>query len=152
MKPPLPCERGDSFELGAFLSGAALEPAGIGEPGVWFWVDVDADGRLVGSVGLELAGKDALIRGLAVSPGLRGNGRGTELARFALTEASAQGATRAWCVGRASGFSERLGFAPVGTSEATDILADTHLVRSLAASGLLRYETAWSRPLPAPPA
>ena len=48
------------------------------------WVDLDADGRLVGSVGLELAGKDALIRGLAVARRLRGNGRGTELAQFAL--------------------------------------------------------------------
>jgi N-acetylglutamate synthase-like GNAT family acetyltransferase len=149
MRPPLPVSRGDAFELTEFLRAADLTVDGIGEPEVQLWVDLDPDGRIVGSTGFELDGQHALLRSVAVHPSLRGTGRGTELAQFALDRAASLGATRGWLFSRRSGpFWQKLGFEPADITELAVALASTHQVRAFAASGQLRYETAWSRPLP----
>jgi N-acetylglutamate synthase-like GNAT family acetyltransferase len=149
MRPPLPFWRGDAFELSEFLRSADLTVSGIGEPEIRLWVDVDSDGHIVGSTGFELDGESALLRSVAVHQSLRGTGRGTELARFALDQATSFGATRAWLFSRRSGpFWQKLGFRPAGIADLAAALADTHQVRLFAASGQLRYESAWSRPLP----
>jgi N-acetylglutamate synthase-like GNAT family acetyltransferase len=149
MKPPLPAVRGDTFELAEFLRGVDLTTSGIGEAGVRLWIDLDGDGRVVGSTGFELEGSDALLRSVAVASTLRGTGRGTELARFALDRAGELGATRAWLFSRRSGpFWQGLGFERADITELAAALASTHQVRAFAASGQLRYETAWSRQLP----
>jgi N-acetylglutamate synthase-like GNAT family acetyltransferase len=136
------------FELAAFLRAADLTVAGVGEPGVNLWVDLDPDGRIVGSAGFELEGQHALVRSVAVSPTRRGTGRGTDLARFALDRAAETGATRAWLFSRRSGpFWQGLGFEPAETTELAAALASTHQVAAFAGSGQLRVETAWSRPL-----
>ena len=151
MRPPLEFSRGDAFELGEFLRAAGLSAAGIGEPGLALWIDLDPDGRIVGSTGFELVGRDALLRSVAVGRSLRSRGRGSELVEFALAEAGHLGAERAWALTRRTGpFWEALGFAATEGPDLAERLADTHLVRSLVASGLLRYETAWSRPLTVP--
>jgi N-acetylglutamate synthase-like GNAT family acetyltransferase len=148
MKAPLPFSRGDAFELAQFLNSADLSTAGVGEPDVALWIDLDSDGRIVGSVGLEFAGRHALVRGIAVAATLRGNGRGRELVGFAFDQARARGADTAWLLTRrAAGFCARLGFAGVDVAELADALPDSHRVRALRESGLLRYETAWSRSL-----
>ena len=82
MRPPLPVSRGDAFDLTVFLRAADLTVNGIGEPEVRVWIDLDPDGRILGSTGFELDGEDALLRSVAVHPSVRGNGRGTELGRF----------------------------------------------------------------------
>jgi N-acetylglutamate synthase-like GNAT family acetyltransferase len=149
MRLPLAARTADAFELTEFLRAADLTTSGIGEPDLHLWIDLDADGRIVASTGFELAGHDALLRSLAVAPSLRGSGRGTELAQFSLDRASAAGATRAWLFSRRSGpFWKKLGFEPADIAELADALAPTHQVRAFAASGQLKYETAWSRPLP----
>jgi N-acetylglutamate synthase-like GNAT family acetyltransferase len=149
MRAPLHAESADAFELTEFLRAADLTTNGIGEPGVHLWVDLDTDGRIVATTGFELVGQDALLRSVAVAPVLRGHGRGTELAQFALDEACAAGATRAWLFSRRSGpFWKKLDFEPADGAELARALATTHQVQAFAASGQLRYETAWSRPLP----
>jgi N-acetylglutamate synthase-like GNAT family acetyltransferase len=149
MRPPLHAKSADAFELTEFLRAADLTTSGIGEPGVRLWVDLDPDGRIVASTGFELEGHDALLRSVAVASSLRGHGRGTELAQFALDEAHSAGATRAWLFSRRSGpFWTNLGFRPADGAELAAVLASTHQVRAFAASGQLRYEAAWSRPLP----
>jgi N-acetylglutamate synthase-like GNAT family acetyltransferase len=149
MSAPLPFAHGDAFELTEFLRSADLMASGVGEPDVRLWVDLDADGRIVASTGFELRGQDALLRCLAVHPSLRGAGRGTELARFAIEQAEALGAQRAWVLSRRwAPFWASVGFEPAHTAELATALADTHQVRALTESRLLRYETAWSRPLP----
>jgi N-acetylglutamate synthase-like GNAT family acetyltransferase len=149
MRPPLPAESADAFELSEFLRAADLTTSGIGEPRVRLWVDLDSDGRIVASTGFELDGHNALLRSVAVASSLRGHGRGTELARFALDEAYSAGATRAWLFSRRSGpFWKRLGFRSADCAELAAALASTYQVQAFAASGQLRYETAWSRPLP----
>jgi N-acetylglutamate synthase-like GNAT family acetyltransferase len=148
MRPPLPFARGDAFEFSEFLRSADLTVTGIGEPDLHLWADFDADGRILGSTGFELAGQDALLRSVAVHASLRGAGRGTELANFALNQAAALGATRAWLFSRRSGpFWQALGFESADITELAEVLASTHQVRSFAASGQLGYETAWSRSL-----
>jgi N-acetylglutamate synthase-like GNAT family acetyltransferase len=149
MRQPLPAERADAFELIEFLRAADLTTNGIGEPGVYLWVDLDMDGRIVGASGFELEGHNALMRSVAVATSLRGQGRGTELARFALDEAHAAGATRAWLFSRRSGpFWKSLGFEAADSADLAAALATTHQVQAFAASGQLKYEAAWSRPLP----
>jgi len=149
MKAPLPFSRGDRFELTEFLKASDLTTSGIGEPGVRLWIDVDSDGRIVGSTGYESVGTSGLLRSVAVAPPLRGEGRGTELARFALSEMASLDVRRVWLFSRRSGpFWEGLGFEPADIDELADVMADTHQVRAFAASGQLRYETAWSRTLP----
>ena len=149
MRPPLPVSRGDAFELSEFLLAADLNVDGIGEPDVHLWVDLDPDGRIVGSTGFELDGQDALLRSVAVHSSLRGIGRGTELAQFALDRAATMGATRAWLFSRRSGpFWQKLDFEAADITELAQAVASTHQVRAFATSGQLRYATAWSRPLP----
>jgi N-acetylglutamate synthase-like GNAT family acetyltransferase len=149
MREPVPFSPGDAFELSEFLGSADLTASGIGEPGTQLWIDLDADGRIVGSTGFELAGAHVLLRSVCVHPSLRGTGRGTELARFALDTATSLGARHAWLFSRRSGpFWQKLGFQSADITELAEALAATHQVRSFAASGRLRYETAWSRPLP----
>jgi N-acetylglutamate synthase-like GNAT family acetyltransferase len=149
MRRPLPVSRGDAFELKEFLLAADLSVDGIGEPEVHVWVDLDADGRIVGSTGFELDGQDALLRGIAVHSTLADTGRRIELARFALDRATSIGATRAWLLGRRAGaLWQQLGFEPANIADLEEALASTHPVRSLAASSQLAYQTAWSRPLP----
>ncbi len=149
MPSPFPAARGDAFEITEFLRAAGLTVSGIGDPDVYLWIDLDVDGRIVGSTGFELSGADALLRSVAVHASLRGTGRGTELARYALEQAASLGATRAWLFSRRSGpFWQKIGFVPAEISELALALAATHQVRAFAASGQLYYETAWSRALP----
>jgi GNAT superfamily N-acetyltransferase len=152
MRPPLPFSRGDAFELTEFLRSAGLSTAGVGDPGLALWVDLDPDGRIVGSVGLEVKGRHALVRAIAVATPLRGRGRGTELVEFALDVARERRVDTVWLMtARSPGFCARLGFAAAEVTELADAVPDSHQVRSLSASGLLRYETAWSRAV-GPPA
>jgi N-acetylglutamate synthase-like GNAT family acetyltransferase len=149
MRPPLPVSRGDAFELAEFLSAMDLTTSGVGESDLRAWVDLDVDGRIVASTGFELQGEHALLRSVAVHPSLRRTGRGSELARFALDHASAEGARRAWLFSRRSGpFWESLGFEPAAIGDLAAALPDSHQVRAFAETGRLRYETAWSRSLP----
>jgi N-acetylglutamate synthase-like GNAT family acetyltransferase len=149
MRAPLPVSRGDAFELTEFLRAADLTVSDIGEPDLYLWTDLDVDGRIVGSTGFELDGQDALLRSVAIHPSLQRLGRGTELARFSLDQATALGARRAWLFSRRSGpFWQSLGFQSADITELAAALASTHQVRAFAESGQLRYETAWSRPLP----
>ena len=98
------CEPEDVEALTRFLSEVDLTLSGLDAPTVRLWVDRDADGRIVGSTGYEMSedGRHALIRSVAVSPSQRARGRGSDLARFALAQAAAEGATHAWLFSRRS--------------------------------------------------
>ena len=140
----------DVDALRAFLRDVDLTLAGLDEPAVSIWVERDAEGRIVGSTGFELSGdgRDALIRSVAVAPDSRSAGAGTRLARYAIEQAQARGATRAWLFSRRSGpFWEQLGFARADRYELAAALPDAHQVRLFLQSGQLDREVAWSRSL-----
>jgi N-acetylglutamate synthase-like GNAT family acetyltransferase len=140
----------DVEDLREFLDTSDLTLAGLDAPGVRLWIERDPDGSIVGSTGYESSpdGEQALIRSVAVSPGMRSAGRGSQLAMFALSDAARSGAARAWLFSRRSGpFWQRLGFEPAAREELAVALAETHQVRLFIESGQLAREVAWSRPL-----
>jgi N-acetylglutamate synthase-like GNAT family acetyltransferase len=143
-------EAADVSALTAFLHAVDLTVSGLDAPSVRLWIEVDERGTIVGSTGYELSadGGHALIRSVAVSPGLRSGGRGGDLARFALGRAAAEGARTAWLFSRRSGpFWEGLGFATARGHELASVLAGTHQVEQFRATGQLEREVAWSRRL-----
>lgn len=140
----------DVDEVHAFLSACDLTVAGLSDPGVRLWTVRDAAGTVVGTTGYETGpdGRHALLRSVAVGPTLRGSGRGAALARFAMTEASAAGARRAWLFSRRSGpFWQGLGFAAADRQELATVLAGTAQVELFRSTGQLAREVAWSRSL-----
>ncbi len=75
----------------AFLAELGWPVADVGAPNQSFIVARDGD-ALVGCVGLEMFGKAALLRSLAVSPSRQGKGIGKALFQRAMAEALARGA------------------------------------------------------------
>ena len=90
----------------------------------------------------------ALIRSVAVAASHRSAGRGAELARFAMDQAAAAGATTAWLFSRRSGpFWQRLGFEPAEREDLAAALSGTHQVALFRETGQLEREVAWTRAL-----
>ena len=142
------CHPGDVEALTAFLREVDLTLSGLDAPGVRLWLERDEAGAIIGSTGYEISGDGhhALIRSVAIRPGQRSRGRGTALARFALTRAAEEGAGTAWLFSRRSGpFWQSLGFEPADRDELAAVLADTHQVRLFQRTGQLGREVAWSR-------
>lgn len=145
-----PVSLNDVEALRGFLREVDLTLAGLDEPAVNIWLERDADSEIVGSTGFELSndGKHALIRSVAVAPRHRAAGAGSRLARYAMDQAYAMGATRAWLFSRRSGpFWQQLGFARADKYELAAVLPETHQVRLFVESGQLEHEVAWSRSL-----
>ena len=146
--------REDVDDLRGFLREVDLTLAGVDAPTVQLWVERDAHGEIVGSTGFELSGdrQHALIRSVAVAPQHRVAGAGSRLAQYAMDQAQAAGATRAWLFSRRSGpFWQKLGFTTADRSELAAVLPETHQVRLFVQSGQLEREVAWSQPLPCAP-
>ncbi|ROR91038.1 acetyltransferase (GNAT) family protein [Nocardioides aurantiacus] len=140
----------DSAEVEVFLGVADLTLAGLDAPGLHLWVERDAEGGVCGSTGFELSRdrRHALVRSVAVAPGLRGSGVGSQLARFAMAQAAGAGASRAWLFSRRSGaFWQQLGFELTTTELLTGALGETHQVRLFTRTGQLDREVAWARSL-----
>jgi len=145
-----PVTSADVLALLEFLSVADLTLSGLDSPAVHLWIDRDDTGAIVGSTGFELSmsGTDALIRSVAVSPSLRGQGRGLELAIFALDAAASAGAQMAWLFSRRSGpFWQKLGFELADRHALATALSSTQQVQLFRETGQLDREVAWSRAL-----
>lgn len=143
-------ETSDVADITRFLRDVDLSLSGLDAAAVRLWIERDAAGHIVGSTGFELSpdGRHALIRSVAVAPPRRADGRGTQLARFALARAADVGAQTAWLFSRRSGaFWQGLGFVPAERDEMAAALADTHQVALFRETGQLEREVAWTRPL-----
>ncbi len=70
--------RADGPELRRFLQAADLPADDVSIDRQAFTLAVE-DGRIVGSIALEVVGRDALVRSLAVAPALRRHGLGAQL-------------------------------------------------------------------------
>ncbi len=73
-----PSTSADDPKLRAFLEAAGLPAADV-ETGRQEYLLAEEDGRLVGTIGLERVGDDALVRSLAVAPERRGRGLAARL-------------------------------------------------------------------------
>ncbi|WP_295824077.1 GNAT family N-acetyltransferase [uncultured Microbacterium sp.] len=144
------CRPEDVDAVTGFLAAVDLTLSGLDAPTVRLWIARDATGVVTGSTGYELSadGRHALIRSVAVRPEARSRGRGSHLARFALSRAAEEGASRAWLFSRRSGpFWQGLGFAPADRDELAAALAGTYQVRLFRSTGQLEREVAWTRAL-----
>lgn len=92
--PVRPAGPDDADAAARLLAQEGLPTEGWGDPTTRRWVLVDG-GVLVGAVGIEVHGDEALLRSLAVAPGARGRGYASALVRAALRGALDAGAGHA---------------------------------------------------------
>jgi N-acetylglutamate synthase-like GNAT family acetyltransferase len=108
-----PLRREELPALLSLLEASKLPVAGVAEH-AGAALAARQGGRLVGSAVLEIYGKDALLRSVAVEPGLRGRGLGLRLAEAALALAAERGVVDVFLLTEtASEFFPRLGFRAV---------------------------------------
>lgn len=80
--------------------------------------------RIVGSIGLELAGEDGLVRSLAVAPDLRGQGIARALDDRILAVAATRGVRTAYLLTlTAQGFAERRGYERIDRDQVPPSIA-----------------------------
>jgi arsenate reductase len=115
----------------ALLGSVQLPGEDVGGPHQTFLL-ARSGATLVGAVGLERRGEDALLRSLAVAPALQGAGIGSALYRLALAEAERQ-RTRALYLltTTAEGFFARAGFRRIDRSQVPAEVAASAEFRTL---------------------
>lgn len=115
----------DVGAMAALLESAGLAADDLGTPGRHFLVARDGTG-LVGMVGAEVQGPDALLRSLAVAPTHRGAGVGAALLRRLEAAAAEWGVQRWWLLTTtAEAYFRRRGFAVVLRGEAPESIRRT---------------------------
>lgn len=100
------------------LEDAALPTAGVSE---FFdrFVVAEGAGRIVGVAGLEVHGRDGVLRSVVVRPDLRGRGLGARLTRWVLDSAREIGLRRLYLLTTtAEDYFPRYGFRRIDRSEA----------------------------------
>jgi N-acetylglutamate synthase-like GNAT family acetyltransferase len=134
---------GDLQEIAELLQRNDLRPEGILDPGTKYWV-VQKDGRLIGSIGIELGTTSVLLRSAVVAPELRGRGIGRKLTFEALAWASNEGYASAYCFSTDAGsYWQGLGFGPCSVDEVVAELNDAPQTRLFADLGWLATEKAF---------
>ncbi len=107
----------DAPAIEALLASERLPPYGLLDHLETFFV-LEEGGRIVGSAGLEVYGQAALLRSVAVSPGLRKQRLGERLTGAALAEARRRGVRRVYLFTmHAAEFFARYGFREVTLEE-----------------------------------
>lgn len=108
-----------------------------------FAVAEDADGAVVGSVGLERFGANALLRSLAVVQSARNAGLGGRLLAYADDLARASSIAELWLLTTtATDFFLRCGYATVNRSSATaELQASTQFAKLCPASAVCMRKT-----------
>ncbi|MFI5335766.1 MAG: arsenic resistance N-acetyltransferase ArsN2 [Opitutales bacterium] len=108
----------DEPAIGALLQAARL-PSGDFAPHLGHFLVARQEGTLVGAVGAEVCGEDALLRSLVVTPAGRGNGLGQRLLGAMDRAAPAWGVKRWWLLTTtAEVFFSARGFQPAGRDSA----------------------------------
>jgi amino-acid N-acetyltransferase len=122
----------DDAALRALLERVGLPAADVATGPRQRYVLAFDGARLVGSVGLELAGGDALARSLAVVPELRARGLATALNERVLELARELGVRDVYLLTTtAAGFAARRGYEPVARGEVPDAVAGLAQFRTL---------------------
>jgi N-acetylglutamate synthase-like GNAT family acetyltransferase len=134
----------DRDEIARLLDACALPSSDIDAHLSRFFVARD-DGRIVGCIGLEATGDDALLRSLAVAPDQRGKGIARRLYARLIGQARGLGVSQLYLLTTgAEPFFEMLGFRAVGRDDVPAAIRSTEQFRSLCPS----TATCLSRPVP----
>jgi len=127
----------------SLLASFGLPAGDVGKPHQMFFVARDG-GRLVGCIGLEECGEDALLRSLTVDPKPQGAGIGTALHARALAEAKQRGTRALYLLTtNAEKFFARAGYGRVERSKVPAPVAATPEFRSFCPASA----TCMARPL-----
>jgi len=122
----------DDPALRALLESAGLPAADVATGARQQYVLAFEGDRLVGSVGVELAGTDGLARSLAVVPELRGRGLANALHERMLDVARQRGVTTMYLLTTtADEFAQRRGFERISRSEVPAAVAELAQFRAL---------------------
>jgi N-acetylglutamate synthase-like GNAT family acetyltransferase len=115
----------------ALLCRLNLPAEDVGQPNQTF-ITAHAGKELVGCVGLEWYGRDALVRSLAVAPRMQGAGLGKSLYVRALAEARRRGAKSFYLLTTtAARFFEKAGFERIDRALVPTAVAESSEFRSL---------------------
>lgn len=85
-----PAQDGDLAAIRHLLSSSSLPIDGV-EPGLCGFLVAEAQGRIVGVVGMETCGSYGLLRSTAVEPAWRGRGVARQLVERIIAEAESRG-------------------------------------------------------------
>lgn len=130
-----PARPGDVPAIAALLQAAQLPYEDFAPHLAHFLVARDAGGAVIGAVGAEVNGSDALLRSLVVAPGLRGHGLGAWLVQALEADAANWGVQRWWLLTTtAESFFRKRGFAVTPRSAAPVAIAATEEFRGLCPS------------------
>jgi protein-tyrosine-phosphatase/N-acetylglutamate synthase-like GNAT family acetyltransferase len=118
-------ERAAVPEILAFLAANQLPSAGLATHATDLLVARDG-GRLVATAALEIYGRDALLRSVAVDATSRGTGLGRRITRSALDRARERGVQRVFLLTEtAAAFFPKFGFADIERSRVPDSIRST---------------------------
>lgn len=135
MMPPPSIESArltDQPAIAQLLLDAGLPHTDIGEHLHHFFVARDASGNIVGAIGTEVYGAEALLRSLVVAPGWRRQNMGNALFLHLTHAGRAWGIRRFWLLTTtAAAFFERRGFALTPRNTAPHAIAQTREFREL---------------------
>ncbi len=121
----------DLPRLAKLLDAERLPSGDLREPGVRLFAFRDG-GAVVGFAGLEVYGKDALLRSVVVDPARRCAGLGRAIVDATLAEARRLDATRVFLLTTAAkAYFERLGFASIDRASAPDAILSTRQAAAL---------------------
>lgn len=115
-----PAMAADLPEIEELLGLAGLEPDGLGEH-LETTLVARRQGQLVASAGLELYGRQALLRSVVVAPQLQGSGLGRRMTDQVLVLAQDHGITRVYLLTEtARDFFARFGFRLIELADVPD--------------------------------
>jgi amino-acid N-acetyltransferase len=130
-----PARAADAEAIAALLREAGLPHADFRAHLARFLVACDRRGTLVGAIGAEVYGREALLRSLVVAPARRGRGLGGRLVDALERAAVAWGVRRWWLLTTtAEGFFAARGFRREERSAAPAAIAATREFRELCPS------------------
>ncbi len=113
---------GDTERVARLLTEQALTGAGLADWIERFWVAEDR-GAIVGVAGLEVYGRAALLRSVAIDRAWRGTGLGRLITEHALDDAKSAGARDVYLLTTtAEHYFPRIGFACVARESVPDAL------------------------------
>lgn len=119
-------------ELAAALRAAGLPTEDLGRPGQQFWRFCTPDGALLGYAGLEVRGREALLRSVVIEATRRGAGHGRRMVEAMAREAARDGIGRLWLLTLdAADFFAHAGFVRADRASAPPALAETAEFASL---------------------
>jgi amino-acid N-acetyltransferase len=112
-----PAVAGDLPAIGELLGRSGLEPDGL-EEHLDTTLVARRHSQLVASAGLELYGRQALLRSVVVAPQLQGTGLGRRMTDQILALAQARGITQVYLLTEtARDFFARFGFRPIDRAD-----------------------------------